>query len=222
MFNLHALFRKDRAEQEMDDEIRFHIDKQIQQNIAEGMSIDEAHFAALRAFGNGGAIEEECRDSWHVRLMNELFQDFRYGLRQLRRNPGFTAIAIVTLALGIGAITAIFSVVNGVLLNPLPYSLPDRLVAIYSRTAQFSRGSISYPNFLDWERDNHSFSSLAAYRSDHFSLTGMGEPQPVPADMVSASFFPVLGVNPVIGRNFTPQENQIGAPPVALISGGFW
>ncbi|HET7215073.1 MAG TPA: ABC transporter permease [Terriglobia bacterium] len=222
MFNLHALLREDRAEQEMDDEIRFHIDKQIEQNIAEGMSIDEAHFAALRAFGNVGAIEEECRDSWHVRFMNELFQDFRYGLRQLRRSPGFTAVAINTLALGIGANTAIFSVVNGVLLNPLPYPQPERLVALYSRTEQFSRASISYPNFLDWERDNRSFSSLAAYRSDHFSLTGKGEPESVPADMVSATFFPVLGVNPVIGRNFTPQENQIGAPPVALISGGFW
>jgi predicted permease len=222
MFNLHAMFRKNRAEQEMDDEIRFHVDKQIEQNIARGMSLEEAHFAALRVFGNVGAIKEECRDSWHVRFINELLQDVRYGLRQLRRNPGFTIIAIVTLALGIGANTAIFSVVNGVLLNPLPYPQPERLVALYSRKPQFTYGSISYPNFLDWVRENHSFSAIAAYRPDSLNLTGMGEPERVPVEMISAGFFSLLGVQPTIGRTFLPQEDQVGATPVALIGTGFW
>jgi predicted permease len=140
----------------------------------------------------------------------------------LAKNPGFTAIAVLTLALGIGANTVLFSVVNGVLLNPLRYVEPERLVALYSKTRQFTFASISYPNFLDWVRDNRSFTSLAAYHQDDFNLTGTGEPERVPVEMISASFFPVLGVNPVVGRTFVPGEDQLGAGPVALISGGFW
>ncbi|HEV2175751.1 MAG TPA: ABC transporter permease [Terriglobia bacterium] len=154
--------------------------------------------------------------------MGTLLQDLRYGLRMLAKNPGFTAVAVLTLALGIGANTAIFSVVSGVLLNPLPYPQPERLVALYSRTTDFDKSSISYPNFLDWVRDNRSFSPLAAYREDDFSLTGMGEPERVPAEMVSASFFPVLGVTAALGRTFLPSEDQVGARPVALVSNGLW
>ncbi|MEJ2007755.1 MAG: ABC transporter permease [Acidobacteriota bacterium] len=154
--------------------------------------------------------------------MNTLIQDLKYGLRMLRKNPGFTAVAVLTLALGIGANTAIFSVVNGVLLNPLPYPHPNRLVALYSRTAQFTRSSISYPNFLDWVCDNRSFSALAAYRGDNFTLTGAGEPERVSAEFVSASFFPLLGTRFALGRSFTPQEDQVGAGPVVILSGGFW
>jgi predicted permease len=154
--------------------------------------------------------------------MSALIQDLKYGLRMLAKNPGFTAVAIITLGLGIGANTALFSVVNGVLLNPLRYAEPDRLVALYSRTADSPRWSISYPNFLDWVRDNRSFSALAAYRGDDFNLTGMGEPERVTAEMISASFFPLLGVKTVIGRSFLPEEDQVGAAPVVLISGGLW
>ncbi|HEV2349972.1 MAG TPA: ABC transporter permease [Terriglobia bacterium] len=154
--------------------------------------------------------------------MGNLLQDLRYGFRMLAKNRGFTAIAVLTLALGIGANTALFSVVNGVLLNPLHFAQPDRLVALYSRTKQFTRSSISYPNFLDWVRDNQTFSALAAYRGDDFSLTGMGEPQRLPVEMVSATFFPVLGVRPAMGRTFLPDEDRVGARPVALISAGLW
>ncbi len=154
--------------------------------------------------------------------MSALFQDLKYGLRMLAKSPGFTSVAVLTLALGIGANTAIFSVANGVLLNPLPYAQPDRLVALYSKTAQFRRSSIPYPNFLDWVRDNHSFSALAAYRADEFSLTGMGEPERVPVEMTSSSFFSILGVRPVIGRLFTARDDQVGAAPVALLGGGLW
>jgi putative ABC transport system permease protein len=222
MFNLRALFRKKHAEQEMDDELRFHLEKQIEQNVAGGMTPEEARYAALRQFGNLGAIEEECRDTWGVRFISELAQDIRYGLRQLRRNPGFTAVAVLTLALGIGANTAIFSVVNGVLLNPLPYSQPERLVALFSRRPQFTYGSISYPNYLDWVRENHSFSAMAAFRPDSLNLTGMGEPERVPVEMISAGFFPLLGIKPVIGRTFNSQEDQVGGAPVALVGDGFW
>src|SRR5271167_1324808 len=105
--------------------------------------------------------------------MQTFWQDVRYGLRMLVKNPGFTAVAVLTLALGIGANSALFSVVNGVLLNPLPFEQPDRLVALYARTPEFTHSSISYPNFLDWRHDNRSFSALAAFRAENFNLTGM-------------------------------------------------
>src|SRR5487761_1608350 len=154
--------------------------------------------------------------------MGTLLQDLRYGVRMLAKSPGFTAIAVLTLALGIGANTALFSVVNGVLLNPLPYPQPNRLVALYSSVANFQQSSISYPNFLDWQRDNRSFASLAAYRSDNFNLTGAGVPERVRVEMVSANFFEALGVQPVLGRAFTAQDDHGGAAPVALLSEGFW
>lgn len=153
--------------------------------------------------------------------MDTLRQDIRYGIRMVAKSPGFAVIAILTGALGIGANTALFSVVNGVLLNPLPYRQPDRLVAIYTKSKEFSHNSISYPNFLDWVRNQRSFSSMAAFREDNYNLTGMGEPERVKAEMVSVDFFSVLGVSPVAGRSFRPEEDQVGAQPVALISGGF-
>ncbi|HTV58165.1 MAG TPA: ABC transporter permease [Verrucomicrobiae bacterium] len=154
--------------------------------------------------------------------MDTLLQDIRYGMRMIAKSPGFAAIAILTLSLGIGANTVLFSVVNGVLLNPLPYVQPDRLVAIYSKDPQFTQASISYPNFLDWERDQRSFSEMAAYRQDDYNLTGAGEPERVKAEMVSANFFSLLGIKPLAGRLFQRAEDQVGAQPVALISGGFW
>jgi predicted permease len=154
--------------------------------------------------------------------MDTLLQDIRFGIRMVAKSPGFAAIAILTLALGIGANTALFSVVNGVLLNPLPYHQPERLVAIYAKSKEFSRSSISYPNFLDWVRTQRSFSSMAAFRQENYNLTDMGEPERVKAEMVSAEFFSVLGVNPIAGRLLRPEEDHVGAQPVALISGGFW
>src|SRR5215471_18648999 len=154
--------------------------------------------------------------------MQTLWQDIRYGLRMLRKNAGFTAVVVVTLALGIGANTALFSIVNGVLLNPLPFQQPDRLVSLYTRTPEFTRASISYPNFLDWRRDNHSFSALAAFRGEDFNLSGIGDAQRVSANMVSAEFFPILGVKATAGRFFSEQDDQVGAAPVAVISDGLW
>ena len=154
--------------------------------------------------------------------MNNFAQDVRYGLRVLRKNPGFTAVAVLTLALGIGANSALFSVVNGVLMNPLPFPNPHELVALYSRTGTFEQRSISYPNFLDWQKDNHSFASLAAFRSDDFNMTGVGEPERLHAHMISAEFFPALGLEPLLGRNFRPGEDRAGAGAVAILSDGIW
>src|SRR5215469_13826083 len=131
--------------------------------------------------------------------METLFQDVRYALRQLRKSPGFTAVAVVTLALGIGANTMIFSVVNGVLLIPLPFSKPDQLVTLHENKPNFEGGSLSYPNFRDWQKENHTFSSMAIARSYAFSLTGAGDAEQVNSELISSDFFSVLGINPVIG-----------------------
>ena len=154
--------------------------------------------------------------------METFWQDLKYGVRMLARSPSFTAIAILTLALGIGANTVLFSVVNGVLLKPLPYLQPDSLVSLAESTAEFESSSISYPNFLDWQRANSTFSSIAAYRGDDFTITGQGETERVRVGMVSSAFFPILGVKMVAGRSFLPEEDRLGAAPVVLISAGLW
>src|SRR5947209_6565396 len=154
--------------------------------------------------------------------MLSFWQDVRYGLRVLGKNPGFTAIAILTLALGIGANTSLFSVVNGVLLNPLPFPSPDQLLAVYSKTGTFQESSISYPNFLDWQKDNHSFASLSAFRSDEYNMVGAGEPERVHIHMISAEFFPALGLLPLLGRAFRAEEDQAGAGPVTILGDGLW
>jgi predicted permease len=154
--------------------------------------------------------------------METLIQDVKYAVRTLARNRGFTIVAVLTLALGIGANTALFSVANGVLLNPLPFPAPDQLVALYANRVSFERASISYPNFLDWQRDNRSFSSMAAFRQDDFNLTGAGEAEHIRGEMVSADFFATLGVKLTQGRFFTADEDRIGGAPVVLISAGLW
>jgi predicted permease len=154
--------------------------------------------------------------------MGTLAQDIRYAMRVLRKSPGFMLVAILTLSLGIGANTAIFSIVNGVLFNPLPYPHPDQLVAVAEKFPPFPEASISYPNFLDWMRINRTFEALAAYRHTDFNLTGMGGAQRLNAVQISASFFPLLGIKPVIGRNFSPQDDKQGAAPVVMLSGRFW
>jgi predicted permease len=154
--------------------------------------------------------------------MTSFWQDLRHGTRLLLRSPGFTIIAVLTLALGIGANTALFSVVNGVLLNPLPYPNPEQLVRVAEKLPSLPETSISYPNFLDWVSNNHAFQSLAAYRPSNFTLTSSGEAQRVTAMRVSASFFSLLGVNPALGRNFLPEEDKRGAAPRVMLSGEFW
>jgi predicted permease len=155
--------------------------------------------------------------------MRTLLHDLQYAGRQMMRSPGFAIVAILTLALGIGANTTIFSVVNGVLLNPLPYPEANRLVILFHHKPNFVRGSISYLNFLDWQRDNRSFESMAAYRNANgMTLTGAGEAENVKAEMVSAGFFELLGVSPIAGRTFTADEDRLGANPTVMISEGLW
>ena len=154
--------------------------------------------------------------------MQTLLQDLRYGLRMLASNAGFTIVAVLTLTLGIGANTAIFSVINGVLLQPLPYRDPGRLVIMGEKTPEFDMMSISYPNFLDWQKESRSFESLGALRWTAYDLTGGGTPEHVDGKMVSAGFFSTLGIAPLLGRDFEVEEDHVGANRVAMISGGLW
>ena len=159
---------------------------------------------------------------WRWNWLENLLQDARYGMRMLVKHPGFTAVVVLTLALGIGANTAIFSVVNGVLLSPLPFPNAKRIVSMFQDKPNFPKGSISYPNFLDWQHDNRTFESIAAYRWADGSISGVGEPEEVKAQRVSATFFPILGVKPILGRNFSAEEDRRGANPTVIISEGLW
>jgi predicted permease len=222
MIRLRALFRRDAVEGELDDELRFHLEQQIEKYFAAGMPREEARRRARLDFGGAEQIKEECRDARGVSFFETLAQDVRYGFRMLRKSPGFTAVAVLTLALAIGANTALFSIINGVLLNPLPYPHPEQLVTLYESKPNFNTGSISYPNFLDWQRENHTLSSVAVSRTYSFSLTNLGEAEQISGQFVTSDFFSILGVKPVTGRRFVRGDDQIGAAPVAMISAGFW
>jgi len=154
--------------------------------------------------------------------METLLQDLRYALRMFAKSPGFAAIAILTLALGIGANTALFSVVNGVLLNPLAYPHSGQLVAVYGNTPGIDQGPITYLNFLDWQRGTQTFSSMAMYRNHDSNFVATGESERVTGYMISADFFPTLGVTPVLGRTFRADDDRVGAAPVVILGGGFW
>jgi len=203
-------------------EIASHLEMAKRDLMDRGESADQAQHSTRREFGNVGLVQNVTRQQWGWVWLEELLQDLRYGARTLRKNPGFTAIAVLTLALGIGANTSLFSVVNGVLLNPLPYLHPEQLVTLHESKPNFENGSISYPNFRDWQKDNHTFSAMAVARGTSFTLTGRGEAEQVRARYISSDFFSVLGVTPVVGRTFAPGEDEIGGAPIALISAGLW
>jgi predicted permease len=149
-------------------------------------------------------------------------EDLRYAARLLRKSPGFVATAVLTLALGIGANTTLFSVVNGVLLNPLPYPQSEQLVAVYAKTPGFDQAPVVYLNFLDWQRDTQTLSSMAIYRNQNYNVTGTTDAERLAGYMISASFFPTLGVRPILGRTFRPDDDQVGAAPVVILGGGLW
>src|SRR5690242_3957829 len=215
-------FGRNARRKDLDDELSAHLAMAAQDRIERGEPQGSARQSARRELGNVGLVKETTADAWCGRWCRDSLEDARYGLRVLAKNPGFTAIAILTLTLGIGANTALFSVVNGVLLNPLPYPHPEQLNILRESKPNFAQGSVSYPNFLDWRKDNTTFSSMAAVRFNSLVLTGLGEAEQLDALYVSSDFFSVLGVNPVLGRSFSTGEDRIGAAPVAMISAGFW
>ncbi|MES2523447.1 MAG: ABC transporter permease [Gemmatimonadota bacterium] len=217
---------------EVDDELRFHLESSIQDNIAAGMSPDAARATALARFGNVERVRELCesidqqleRERRRASMWGSMMGDLRYALRALRRNPGFTAVAVLTLALGIGANTAIFSVVNGVLLRPLPYREPEQLVRLFTafRVSGESRYSMSQPEFMDYKGLTHVFENAAAYNETGLTLTGNGEPERVRGIMATRDLLPVLGINPARGRNFQGDEGRQGTEPVVILSHEYW
>jgi predicted permease len=217
-----GLFRNEQGGSEFSEELEAHLQMHIEDNLRSGMNPQEARRQALIKLGGVQQVKEKYRERRSLPLLEMLWSDIRFGARVLWKSRGFTIVAIVTLALGIGGNTAIFSIVSGVLLHPLPFPQPEQLVALHESKPNFNQGSISYPNFLDWQKDNRTFSAIAVARRYAFSLTGKGEAEQVNAEFVSGSFFPLLGVNPILGRTFTPAEEQAGAAPVALISEGLW
>jgi len=207
---------------DLERELRSDLELEEQEHRENGLPPEEAHYAARRALGNIVVIREQAHEAWGWAPFERLQQDVRYALQQLRRSPGFSFVAVMTLALGIGGNTAIFSIVNGVLLNPLRFPQPDQLVSLHESKPNFAEGSISYPNFLDWQKDNRSFASMGLSRRWSFSMTGRGDPEQLQGQFISAGFFAVLGVHPLLGREFAENEVQLHAAPVAIISEGLW
>jgi predicted permease len=221
---LRSLFRRDRVEQELDEELRYHLERQTEENLAMGMTAAEARADALRAMGGMQQQKERCRDARGVSLIEDSAQDLRYGLRVLGKSPGFTAIALLTLTLGIGANAAIFSVVYGVLLRPLPYADDDRLVTLVQAYPQKGLDSwgLSQSNFATYRDQNHVFEKIAGFTSAGFNLTGGGGPERLQAATVTVDFFDVLGVQPGWGRAFSPEEDTPGKNLVCILSYGLW
>ena len=217
-----SLFDRQQKDSELDDEIQSHLNMAAKDRIQNGQTVRDARNSALKDFGNVALVKEATREVWSGASLEAFWQDLRYGVRMLAKSPGFALIAILTLALGIGANTAIFSVVNGVLLNPLPYPHPEQIVSLFTEMPNFKNGSISYPNFEDWRRMNRSFSAMTVYRSNGFNLTEHGEPERLHGEMISAGFFEILGVNPILGRTFSADEDRLGANPTVMITEGLW
>jgi len=222
---LYGLLRKDRIEQEMEDEMRFHLLMRTRDNIERGMRPDEAEREARRRFGNEGRIKDLARDIKGGGFMETLLQDLRYGARMLVKNPGFTLIAVVTLALGIGANTAIFSVVYAVLLRPLPFKDPGALVTVWERDPQqgYENNMTTVATSLDWQEQNDSFVEMAGFESNKgFALTGEPGAERISGALVSANLFSALGVAPMFGRQFTSDEGTTGHNQVAMLSHNLW
>ena len=220
---LRALVRKGEKERELDEELRYHLEREIEQNIRGGMSPEEARYAALRAFGGMEQSKEECREARGVRFLEDLSQDMRYGARMLLRKPGFTLIAVLTLALGIGANTAIISVINALILNPPHIADAERVVAIWRTTKdKRTEGYVSYLELQDWRAQNRSFETIAGYKSSGFILLNEDQAELVGGMRVTANFMALLKVKPLRGRDFQFEEEKRGAPPVVIISHQFW
>ena len=223
--SLRFLYRRRQEEQQLSDELQFHLQRQIEQNVAAGMLPEEARYAALRLFGGVQQTKEECRDMRRLNFIENLVQDLRHGLRALAKNPGFTAVAMLTLALGIGANTAAFSYVNAWMIKPLPYRQANRLMVFLSHDKKkgwTTEGLASTASFLDFQKANASFERTALWVGWNFNLTGDGPPALVEGGRVSWNYFETLGANPMLGRTFTPDEDGPGAGHVAILGEGLW
>ena len=219
---LRALLTPAATERELVEEMRFHVDRDVARNAAAGMSDKDAISAARRAFGNALALQEEARDAFGTRLLHDLGSDFRYAVRVLRRRPAFTAVVVLTLALGIGATTAIFSVVYDVLLRPLPYSDSNRIMAVFEVTSKGRPSRVADPNFDDFRDQNRSFQAIAKYSDDIVSVSGASQPTRTTVARISRDFLKVFGIQPILGRVFSAGDAKKGAGATVLVSYGYW
>jgi predicted permease len=219
---LRGLFLKRKLEQDLEDEIRAHLELQIEENLRQGMSPDEARYQARRKFGGVEQVKESYRDRRSLSVVDSMLRNLRYALRMLRRSPGFTAVAVLTLALGIGANTAIFSMLEGVVLAPLPYRDAERLVTVWQSNSRAPRIFASVPDFQDWQRNARSFEQMVAIGGRARDLTNPGAPAHLDGREISAGFFSTLGVNLSLGREFSSEEDRRGGGPVVIISNRLW
>ncbi|HEY6404024.1 MAG TPA: ABC transporter permease, partial [Blastocatellia bacterium] len=223
---LFHYLQREKFDRELEEEMRFHLEMKAQENAEAGMKPSEASYAARRQFGNQTLLREMSRDMWSFRFLETLARDLRFSLRMMVKNPGFTAVSVLTLTLGIGACTAVFSVVHAVMLKPLPYRDPDRLCVLWKSAPKkgLERDWTSYPAFKDWKDHNHVFEDLALFfrpEMPQATLRNGDQAERVQAAVVSANFFTVMGIAPVIGRTFSPRDGELGEDLVVL-SYGFW
>jgi putative ABC transport system permease protein len=222
---LGRLFRSRKMDRELDAELRHHLDLLVRAKIRSGLTEAEALREASLEFGGFEQVKEDCRESRGTLFVATVLQDFRFAARQIRRNPGFATVAILTLGLGIGAATTIFSVFNTTVLRPLPYANPDRLVVLWSTMPQFGfsgPGALTDPEYAEWEQQNKIFEQIAAIRQQTSNLTGSGVPERLLGATTTATLFPLLGAAPQLGRAFSPGEQVAGRSDVTLISAQLW
>ncbi|MGA8290718.1 MAG: ABC transporter permease [Acidobacteriaceae bacterium] len=219
---LQRMFDRRTMTSDLSEEMQQHLEEKIEALIADGMPHEEAVHAARRAFGNSTLIEQRSREVWMWPLLESIWADIKFALRQLRKSPGFALTAILTLALGIGGMTAVFSVVESVLLRPLPFHNPSRLVSLHESILHDSHQfNVTAPDILTFQRETKAFSGIGGYIGANYLMTGAGAPFEAQAERVTASLFPVLGVDPMLGRTFTQREDDTSAP-VTVLSYALW
>src|SRR5438552_1246527 len=222
---IKRLFSRRRIYGDLSEEIREHLEEKIEELAAGGMSRREATYAARREFGNVTLVEEDSRTVWRWPSVENLLMDIRYSVRMLRKSPGFTIVAVLTLALGIGANTAIFSCINAWIINPLPYPQSDRLMvfATHDKKNGWTGEHVTSPaDFFDFQKQNTSFEQSVAWTGASLNLTGDGSPELVDGGRVTWNFFDTLGAKPILGRTFTPDDDRSGSPHVVILSEGLW
>jgi putative ABC transport system permease protein len=215
-------WKRGHEEAELDEELQAHLRMAAQGHMDRGETREQAEASARRDTGNVGLIKEVTREMWGWTSLERLLQDFRFGARMLRKNPGSTLVSLLTLALGVGASTAIFSVVYGVLLRPLPYEKPEQIVRVWEVDDKGHRMQVADPNFDDLQGQNHTFQALAQFHSGIESVSGGAEPRRLRVATVSGDFFMIMGVSPVMGRPFAQEDKHLGAAPVVLVSYSYW
>ncbi len=223
LFRLRALLRRKKVEAELDEELRLHFDLLVDEYLESGLPQEEAHRRARIAFGGFDQVKERCRDARGLRLLELMAQDVRYGFRMLRKSPAFTVVTLLTLAVGIGANTAMFSAVNALLLNPYRFPESRRIVHVDARHISGRNQGAGYRDFLDWREQNSVFEEMAIVPwTGTYTLTGQGEPQRIVGGATTHGFLRVLGIQPVLGRFFTGEEDRSGAPSLAVLTYAAW